>query len=249
MSTVFKIAAGVLLGLLAYQIIIYQQVDYQQAEYKKQIALQQAEYENQRKKATETQTLRTNLNILTNAISSYYRKNKKLPTFVSDLHCSGYSNKWSKLDCAAVYDIGIFYVSHEDEWASVEPYILDGKLYNKCETSTPLSSGSKYSDCSRLDISSIPEKKYPPFDCTSTADDIEKIICKSDKLIANEIKLSLAYKSLLQQNTADKKQQIIDDKNNFINQRRATCSTSTCVEEMTSKKILRLEFLGVWKKV
>lgn len=249
MGMVLKIAAGVLIGLLTYQMIIYQNVEHQTIEYKKQIAYQQAEYENQRTKIRTAQTLRNNFTLLTNSIASYYRKNKTLPKFISDLQCvNSYRNRGKK-NCAEVYDDGVFYVNHENEWASAEPYVLDGKLHNKCKASISLSIGNNmYQDCANLNINSIPDKKSPPFDCSVAAGDVEKIICASDKLIVNETKLSLTYKTLLEQNTADKKQQIIDDQNNFITLRRTSCSTSDCIEEMTSKKILRLKFLGVWKK-
>ena len=249
MGTVLKIAAGVLIGLLAYQIIIYQNIDYQTNEYKKQIADQQAAYENQRKKIRDKQALSNNFKLLTNSIASYYRKNKVLPKFISDLQCSDTFKSRGKMDCAVVSDDGVFYVNHENEWVSLEPYVLDGKLYNKCKSSISLSIGSGINqDCSSLDINAIPEKKSPPFDCGAATGEAEKIICASDKLIANEVKLSLTYKALLQQSSADKKPQIIDDQNDFINLRRKTCYTSDCIEEMTLKKILRLEFLGVWKK-
>jgi hypothetical protein len=249
MGTVLKIAAGVLIGLLAYQIIIYRNIDYQTNEYKQLIADQQAEYEAQRKKIRDTQTLRNNFVLLTNSIATYYRKNKALPMFISDLQCADTFRNREKMDCAKVYEDGVFYVNHENEWVSAEPYVLDGKLYNKCKASISLSTGNdKYQDCAHLDISTIPEEKSPPFDCDAAAGEAEKIICASDKLIANEVKLSLTYETLLEQSSADKKPQIIDDQVDFINLRRKTCYTSDCIEEMTLKKILRLEFLGVWKK-
>lgn len=247
MGMVLKIAAGVLIGLLAYQVIIYLNIDYQQSKYQEQIASQQAAYELERKKRNEAQALRNKYQRLTNSIASYYRNNRVLPEFISDLQCSSQYGSQTTGDCAVVYDDGVFYVNHEKLWVSAEPYVFDKKLYNKCKASIPLSIGNN-KECSYLNISSIPEKKYPPFDCAVTSGDVEKIICASDKLIAHEVKLSLTYKTLLEQNSADKKQKIIDDKKRFMDLRRSTCLTSGCIEEMTLKKILRLEFLGVWKK-
>jgi uncharacterized protein len=76
---------------------------------------------------------------------------------------------------------------------------------------------------------------------------VEKIICQSDKLTANETKLSLIYTSLLEQNSGNI-ESIIKDQNKFIALRRKKCSTSKCIESITLKKILRLELLGIWKK-
>lgn len=249
MGTVLKIAAGVLIGLLAYQVIIYLNIDYQQNKFQEKIASQQAAYEIESKKRDDARALRNKHQRLTKSIASYYRKNKVLPKYISDLQCVDQYRSRSEDDCAVVSADGVFYVNHKDEWVSAEPYVIDKKVYNKCRASISLSNGnSNYQDCAALDINSIPDKKSPPFDCSATSSDVETIICASDKLTAHEIKLSLAYKTLLEQNSADKKQQIIDDKNRFMNLRRKACFTSACIEEMTLKKILRLEFLGVWKK-
>jgi len=249
MGMVLKIAAGVLIGLLAYQVIIYLNIDYQQSKYQEQIDSQQAAYEIERKKRGDAQALRNKYLRLTKSITSYYRKNKVLPKYISDLQCVDRYRDRVEEDCAVVFDDGVFYVNHENEWISAEPYVFDKKVYNKCKVTISLSTGNNnYQECANLDINSIPEKKSPPFDCSATSGDVEKIICASDKLIAHEVELSLAYKTLLEQNNADKKQQITDDQNRFMNLRRRTCLTSDCIEEMTLKKILRLEFLGVWKK-
>lgn len=249
MGTVLKIAAGVLIGLLAYQVIIYLNIDYQQSKFQEQIASQQAAYEMERKKRGYEQALRSKHLRLTKSIASYYRKNSVLPKYISDLQCVDRYRDRAKEDCAVVLEDGVFYVNHEKEWVSAEPYVIDKKIYNKCKATISLSTGNNnYQDCTKLDINAIPEKKSPPFDCSVKSGDVEKIICASDKLIAHEIELSLAYTTLLEQNSADKKQQIVEDKNRFIDLRRRTCLTSGCIEEMTLKKILRLEFLGVWKK-
>lgn len=249
MGTVLKIAAGVLLGLLAYQAIVYLNIDYQQSKIQQQIASQRAAFENERKVRDAALVLRNKHGRLIRSINNYYRKNNVLPKFVSDLQCAEQYKNRAQDDCAVVYDSGVFYVNNGDEWLSVQPYVLDKKVYDKCKATVSLSIGnSNYQECEKLDIGSIPEKKSPPFDCGATSDEVEKIICASDKLIAHEIELSSAYKTLLEQNAPDKEQQIIDDQNRFMNLRRRTCYTSDCIEEMTRKKILRLEFLGVWRK-
>lgn len=238
MGMIFKISAGVLIGLLIYQIIITPGTDSVQAHHEEQI-----------RKVQDVQNLKMSLTILTNSLHSFYRKNKTIPKFISDIDCINPRHNRQKIDCATVQENGVFYVRYNDNWASAKPYIFDGKLYNDCKTSIPLSYGDdRYRDCSILDSSSIPEKKRPPFDCKKTNYDVEKIICTSDKLIVNDIKLSRIYKILLKKNTGDKKKLIIDDRDNFTNQRRKVCSTSDCIEKMTLKKILRLESLGVWKK-
>mgnify|MGYP006921597767 CR=1 FL=1 len=249
MGTVLKIAAGVLLGLLAYQAIIYLNIDYQQDKIQQQIASQRAAFEVERMKRDEVRVLRNKRSRLVRSIKTYYRKNKTLPEYVSELSCvDRYKNKIED-GCAVVYDAGVFYVNHGDEWLSVEPYVIDNKVYDKCKATISLSvENDSDQECAELDISSVPARKSPPFDCGAVSSEVEKIICASDKLIAHENKLSLAYKTLLEQNTPDKKQKIIDDQHRFMELRRSTCSTSGCIEEMTSKKILRLELLGVWKK-
>ena len=248
MKMIFKIAAGVLIGLLAYQIILYKNIDYQNTKYQKAAAQQQAEYEKLKNQINDAHTLRTKFRLLNNSITSYYRKNKKLPKFISDLKCFKTYNDQENKHCAERYDNGAFYVNQKSEWASVEPYIFDEKLYSKCKSSIALSKGNGiYQNCEKLDTSSIADKPSPPFKCNTETSGVEKIICQSDKLTKNEIKLSLIYEILLKQNSKNT-ENIIRDKNKFINLRSKKCSTSKCIESMTFKKILRLELLGVWKK-
>lgn len=248
MKMIFKIAAGVLIGLLAYQIILYQNIDYQNTKYKKAAAQQQVEYEKLQNQVNDAHILKTKFRLLNNAITSYYRKNKTLPKFTSDLKCLNIHGGQESERCAERYDDGIFYVNNGDEWASVEPYVFDGNLYSKCKSSIALSNGNGiHQNCGKLDTSSIAEKAFPPFKCDNKTNDVEKIICQSDKLTANETKLSLIYATLLEQNSKDS-EKIIKNQNEFITLRRKRCSTSKCIESMTLKKILRLEFLGVWEK-
>ena len=248
MKMIFKIAAGVLIGLLAYQIILYQNIDYQNTKYQKAVAHQQAEYEKLKTQVNDAHILKIKFKLLNNAITSYYRKNKTLPKFISDLKCLNIHGGQENEHCAERYDDGVFYVNHGKEWASAEPYIFDEKIYSKCKSSITLSKGNGiYQNCEKLDTSSIARKTFPPFKCDDETSGVEKIICQSDKLTANEIKLSLIYTTLLEQDSKNSKK-IIENKTEFINLRRKRCSTSKCIESMTLKKILRLEFLGVWKK-
>ena len=245
---IFKTAAGVLIGLLAYQIILYQNIDYQNNKYQKAAAHQQAEYEKLRNQVNDTHILKTKFKLLNNAITSYYRKNKTLPKFISDLKCLNMYASQENEHCAERYDDGVFYVNNGKEWASIEPYVFDEKLYNKCKSSIALSKGNGiYQNCEKLDTSSIAGKTPPPFKCDVETSDVGKIICRSDKLIANEIKLSLIYATMLEQDSKNFKK-IIKNQNDFISFRKKKCSTSKCIESMTLKKILRLELLGVWKK-
>ncbi len=248
MKTIFKVAAGVLIGLLAYQIILYQNIDYQNTKYQEAAAHQQAEYEKLKSQVNDAHILKTKFKLLNNSITSYYRKSKTLPKFISDLKCLNMYGGQENKHCAERYDDGIFYVNHGNEWASVEPYVFDEKLYSKCKSSIALSKGNGvYQNCEKLDTSSIADKPSPPFKCNTETSGVEKIICQSDKLTKNEIKLSLIYDILLKQNSKST-ENIIKDKNKFISLRSKKCSTSKCIESMTFKKILRLELLGVWKK-
>lgn len=236
MNLILKIAAGVVIGLLLFQVIVFQGTE--------------DNYEEMSKEVLYAQELRNKYIILTNSIHSYYRKNKKLPEFISDLKCRDIlNNTRKKIDCASVLSNGVFYVNYKNDWASAEPYILDRKVFNKCKTSMKLDPGDgSYSDCLSLDVNAVPKKKTPAFDCSKTNNEVEKIICASDRLIESNVNLSTIYENLLSRSPDDQKQRIKDDQIEFNEILRNKCSTSECVKTMTTNKITRLELLGIWKK-
>lgn len=249
METVLKTAAGVLVGLLAYQIISYQYTDYKIAEYQQQAIHQQAKYEKQRETVLNSHKLKTRYRALSDSIAYYFRKNKRLPNFISDLECINNSFGNIQPGCAALRKEGIFYINHENEWASAKPYIFDDRLYFDCKSTIKLIvSKSRGGTCTTLDIESVPIKKSSTLACRNIVDVVEKLLCASDKLAAIETTLLSTYQDLLEQEHTDKKQVIIDDHKEFIRLRAKACITSACVEDMTTKKISRLQFLGVWSK-
>lgn len=234
MGLILKIAAGIIIGFLAFQILMPQRID--------------LSYEERRNEMQETQVLKNKFIALTNSIHYYYRKKSKVPKFISDLKCRDLYRNMKKMDCASIYKDGVFYVNYGDDWVSAEPYILGGKIFNKCKTSNPFYGDDRYRDCLKLDVNSIPDNISPPFYCNKTTEEIEKIICSSDRLIEYDIYLHSIYKGLLSNSQGNKKQQIKDDQINFINLRRKRCHTSECISMITKRKIARLELMGVFEK-
>ena len=229
MGLILKIAAGVVIGLLLFQG-------------------NDVNYEKISDDVRDGQALKNKLVILTNAIHSYYRMNNEVPHYVSDLHCINVFGDRHRIDCAVLSSDGVFFVNHKDEWASAEPYVLDRKIYNKCKTSQSFDyRDERYSGCLDLDVSSIPAKISPSFDCKKTANQVEELICLSDRLIETDNKLSQIYKNLLVKNSGDKKQRLIEDQNTFMEQRKRECDTSECIAMLTERKITRLELMGVWE--
>ncbi len=235
LSPIIKISAGVVIGLLVYQIIIFQKTD--------------IEYEQGQKDVMAEQELRNKYILLTNSLHSYYKKYKELPEFVADLSCIDVFNDRREIPCGTIQKDGVFYVNNNNDWASAEPYVFDKKLYIKCSSSIKfLSVISDYKDCADLDISTLPEREPPAFDCSAELNTVQKLICSSDRLTAIDNRLAQFYDELQSKSNEDRKREIRDDKNKFVNRRLSECVTSKCVEKMTKDKITRLELLGVYKK-
>jgi len=235
LSPIIKISSGVVIGLLVYQIIIFQKTD--------------IDYEQSYMDVMVEQELRNKYILLTNSLHSYYKKHKELPEFVADLSCVDVFNDRKEIPCGTIQKDGAFYVNNNNDWASAEPYVFDSKLYIKCTSSIKfVSVMSDYKDCADLDIASVPERETPAFNCSARLDTVQKLICSSDRLTAVDNQLAQIYEELRSKSNEDKKREIRDDKNNFIDRRLKECSTSKCVEKMSKDKIKRLKMLGVYKK-
>lgn len=232
MGLILKIAAGIIIGLLVVQIFIFKKTDTDYTEAKNTLYI--------------AQDLKNKHIMLTNAMHSYYKENKKLPTFISELECIDLFRTRQKTPCASVVKDGVFYVNLGNDWASAEPYIQDKKLFNKCRTTRSFAAiDPSFRGCLPLDIASIPDRMTPEIDCGTTSDKAELIICSSDKLTDTDVKLSSVYKKLLANSSEAKKQEIKDDQMHFNQQRSAKCQTSECIKTMTETKITRLELMGV----
>lgn len=232
MGLILKIAAGIIIGLLVVQIFLFNRID--------------TDYIETRDTMLHLQDLKNKHIILTNAIHSYYKRNRKLPTFISDLSCRDIMGSYEEIPCATLVDNGVFYVNQGKDWASAEPYVVDNKVFNKCRTTQSFGDlDESFRGCLVMDVASIPERTTPVFDCKTTSDTAEKLICSSDRLIATDAKLTAAYNKILTRSADDKKQEVLDDQVSFNKQRSKKCQTEECIKTMTEAKITRLELLGI----
>ena len=237
MSNIFKIAAGVLIGLLLYQILMYHNME--------------SNYVKMQSNMMEMQDLQNKYIRLTSAINRYYRENQEIPQYVSDLSCRDVYNDWKQSSCEFTQREGVFYALSGDEWISAEPYVFDNRVHVKCRTSAKLkasSLGENFSDCELQENASIPDRIRPTFSCEGELDDVQKLICSSDKLTALDNQLAVSYRELLANSSEDKKQAVEADRTGFLASRLRQCSTSICVEKFTENKLKRLKFLGVYDK-
>lgn len=235
LSPIIKISAGVVIGLLVYQIIILQKTD--------------IDYQQSQKNVIVEQELRNKYILLTNSLHSYYKKHKDLPEYVADLSCIDVFNERKEIPCSTIQQDGVFYINNNNDWASAEPYVFDNKLYIKCKSSVKfLSVISDFKDCADLDIASVPKRESPTFNCSAELDTVQKLICSSDELTAVDNQLAEIYEELRSKSNEDKIREISDDKDKFLDRRLKECGTSKCVEKLTKAKIKRLELLGVYKK-
>ena len=119
MSLIFRIAAGVIIGLLVVQLVIMQMYP-------------ASSYEDMNKRMTDGQNYADRIMSLDSAIRRYYRKHKKLPTDVKGLECTRRMAPQGEAYCAEWALNGVFYLKYKDSWASLRPSVINGKVTQEC---------------------------------------------------------------------------------------------------------------------
>lgn len=136
MVLVYRIAAAVVIGLLAYQLYLMNRYP---PDYYEQVN----DY-NQRMTALEF------------GISDYFRQNGELPDSVAALDCSRLSTSGRR--CADRYSAGVYYIKTAGRWASLEPYLRDDELRFRCRAVMEmLLPGKPERQCSEIDDAQIPQ--------------------------------------------------------------------------------------------
>ncbi len=229
MILIFRIAAGIIIGLLAWQVISLQMIE--------------AVNKDSAKDNVIMIELGLKASTLKNNISTYYHKNNFLPQYISDLEkCRDSRNRMTTYPCAEVHKDGVFYVKHINNWISLRPYTVENKIKYDCKSSIRFVVGAtEYLNCSELDIEDIPKPLSATFDCNKAKTTDEKLICGSDRLIDSDNKLYVAYTNVIKRSSPEKVNKIKNEQISFIKKRRDKCSTIKCVDKMTRQRVSELE--------
>ena len=142
MKLILKIAAGVVIGLLLFQIISLKVID---------IA-----YERDVKNLDLVTALHNCSKLLTNEIHSFYKNKKEVPNDLSYLVSFNYKG------CSVKQKEGVFFLSFKNEWMSVEPYLSSEGIAYNCKITKYSKKSLNSTSCNnytKLSRRSIPEFK------------------------------------------------------------------------------------------
>lgn len=139
MALIFRIAAGIIIGLLGAEIILSKMAE--------------RKYVNESQTLYAAQALNTNGVLLTQSLQTYVDEHGSLPSADATLDCTYLS------DCLAGRQGDIYYVSYKGEWLSLEPRLVDQKIDYACRISVksvyvPLS--PKFGECRDLNKAEVP---------------------------------------------------------------------------------------------
>lgn len=145
MSLTFKIAAGIVIGLLAAYILIGQFAEKQ--------------YESKSTDLYATQELHTAAMLFMMSAERFLDENGAMPQALSDVDCYAMQN------CVTGQQGGVFYISRMNEWMALEPYIDVNELRFECRTtvkSIHIPFNRRIRDCGELDPESVPDFRALP---------------------------------------------------------------------------------------
>ena len=115
MKLILKIAAGVIIGLLTVQMLFMKFMDYENRKKGKELHYVQI------KKHDKSI-------ILMKGAGTYNKDFKTLPKLLVDLDCTAGG------ECGAGGKDSMFYISYQDEWLVVEPYLKSTNVEFNCKS-------------------------------------------------------------------------------------------------------------------
>lgn len=227
MTLIFRIAAGIIIGLLCYKIIDLRlgNYNYQQGSAQTDIFYSiDADFQSFLMRARQ-----------------YYKKYGRLPLYASDIDCK------RKSLCGARSKNGNFYFSNNYHWMAASLYLDGGSLRYRCEVTFDVKSDRRgaryYEQCSKVESVNLPVFEKPPFSCKHPKNKIEVIICKSDRLIVLENKLQGSYLGLLLRSSEYQKRKLFAKYKTFDQDRLSACSKEKCLLERNSQMLMNLTIL------
>jgi len=227
MTLIFRIAAGIIIGLLCYKIIDLRLGDYN--------------YQQHSARTDIFYSIDTDFQRFLMRARQYYLKYGRLPIYASDIDCK------RKSLCGARSKNGNFYFSNNYHWMAISLYLEEGNLRYRCEVTFDVKSDRRgvhyYEQCNKVEGVNLPVFERPPFSCKHPKNKIEVITCLSDRLIALENKLQASYAGLLLRSSEYQKRKLFARYKIFDQDRLSACSKEQCLLERNSKMLMYLTIL------
>ena len=145
MSLALKIAAGIVIGLLAAYLLIGK--------------VSEKQYESKSTDLYATQELHTAATLLMLSVEQYMDEYAALPGTLADVSCYAAQN------CVTGRAVNTYYISRMNEWMSIEPYLDAGELKFECFTtvkSIHVPFNRRIRDCGELDLDTVPDFRALP---------------------------------------------------------------------------------------
>lgn len=143
MGQILKIAAGVLIALLAYQII--------------SLKMMESSNQSSADHAMKVYRLQQQAIVVMNGVTEHYRREGSLPSTVSQIRCSVNHN------CIQGQSGGFFYLKEADSWMAMQPYIdpATNKPRFHCRTTDRMNFAQavddRFAHCLAMEISDVPK--------------------------------------------------------------------------------------------
>lgn len=234
MTLIFRVAAGILIGLLATHAVMINLYNKKVDDGLSKGAVfldRQVRYSKYKSKYLD----------LRSAIVRYYDKNNKIPNYMADLECRNRLGMPVN-SCADVLHDGEFFVNYQGLWAGLKPYVDHGFLRFECRMDYGfVQYDDDYLLCDDIAEAIIPEPNSPSFECNKARTKVEKMICSSDRLIDLDLKLDDVYQKAVKRRAAVGDDVLRKEQIKFISKRESVCSDSKCIEEITKNRIGELE--------
>ena len=145
MNLIAKIAAGIVIGLLAAYLVIGKVAERQ--------------YESKSTDLYATQELHTAAMLLIMSVERYVDEYAALPGRLADVSC------YEAQNCVTGRAVNTYYISRMNEWMSIEPYLDAGELKYECFTtvkSIHMPFNRRIRDCGQLDRETVPDFRALP---------------------------------------------------------------------------------------
>lgn len=214
MKLVFQIAAGVIIAILATNIVLMRS--------------QQGSLEGAYQSAEHQKVLLNGANISQSMFGRYLKSHNKLPRYVEDLRCERHGFR-----CPQVGKDGAFYVVSGEQWLRMALRIKSEKLVVDCSTNykdvlLPLQ--EMWVDCSYAESAGEAELLEQPERCDHASRQYEKQICASDRLMAAEGAVQNAYQNALNRSLESRKVRLISAQKQKLKHDLIACKDKACIE-------------------
>ena len=226
MKLIFQIAAGIIIAILASNILLNRSMHNQMAQYEES--------------ARHSVKLLNGANITSSMANRYVKSHNKLPRYASDLDCSHRG-----FVCPVVAEDGAFYVVEGEQWVRQALYLQGGKVKAKCSSTdkTLLTEMNRYwGDCKWEENPKQPVFLSARYSCDASNRSFEKRICQSDRLVAADWAVENTYREVLSRADEDLKVRLISDQKQKLKFDLVDCKKDdACIESVLWQRFAELQ--------